>query len=136
MHVISDLEIILLQNRQASCGITWCGHTGNSICVQSAVITWRCRNTVRSLGRTQWRLVRQAISLLFRGTNRDRCVIFSASFTVLLFLLVVGNTLALYSPSDDVVDLNPSNFDSKVIQSDDLWFVEFYAPWQATRNCL
>jgi protein disulfide-isomerase A6 len=49
--------------------------------------------------------------------------------TVLLFLLAIGNALALYSPSDDVVDLNPSNFDSTVIQSDDLWFVEFYAPW-------
>jgi len=35
----------------------------------------------------------------------------------------------LYSPSDEVVILNANNFNSKVIQSDDVWLVEFYAPW-------
>ncbi|KAL2099155.1 hypothetical protein ACEWY4_005635 [Coilia grayii] len=35
---------------------------------------------------------------------------------------------ALYSSSDDVVELNPSNF-NKVLQSDSLWLIEFYAPW-------
>ncbi|KAJ8333075.1 hypothetical protein SKAU_G00419710 [Synaphobranchus kaupii] len=34
-----------------------------------------------------------------------------------------------YSPSDDVVELNPSNFNREVIQSDSLWLIEFYAPW-------
>jgi len=28
-----------------------------------------------------------------------------------------------------VVDLNPANFDRLVIQSDNVWIVEFYAPW-------
>ncbi|KAM9355185.1 protein disulfide-isomerase A6 [Pholidichthys leucotaenia] len=36
---------------------------------------------------------------------------------------------ALYSPSDDVIELTPSNFNKEVIQSDSLWLVEFYAPW-------
>lgn len=36
---------------------------------------------------------------------------------------------ALYSASDDVVELSPSNFHREVIQSDELWLVEFYAPW-------
>ncbi|XP_059810624.1 protein disulfide-isomerase A6 [Hypanus sabinus] len=36
---------------------------------------------------------------------------------------------ALYSASDDVVELSPSNFNREVIQSDELWLVEFYAPW-------
>lgn len=36
---------------------------------------------------------------------------------------------SLYSPSDDVIDLTASNFNSKVLQSDELWLVEFYAPW-------
>ncbi|KAM6915034.1 protein disulfide-isomerase A6 [Xenentodon cancila] len=36
---------------------------------------------------------------------------------------------AFYSPSDDVVELTPSNFNREVIQSDSLWLVEFYAPW-------
>jgi protein disulfide-isomerase A6 len=29
----------------------------------------------------------------------------------------------------DVVELTDSNFESTVINSDDLWLVEFYAPW-------
>ena len=36
---------------------------------------------------------------------------------------------ALYSPSDDVAELTASNFQREVVQSDDLWLVEFYAPW-------
>ncbi|NP_001007974.1 protein disulfide-isomerase A6 precursor [Xenopus tropicalis] len=36
---------------------------------------------------------------------------------------------AMYSPSDDVIELTPSNFNKEVIQSDSLWLVEFYAPW-------
>lgn len=36
---------------------------------------------------------------------------------------------ALYDSSSDVIDLNPSNFEKLVLNSDDLWIVEFYAPW-------
>lgn len=36
---------------------------------------------------------------------------------------------AFYSSSDDVIELNPSNFNNKVLQSESLWLVEFYAPW-------
>ncbi|XP_023690500.1 protein disulfide-isomerase A6 [Paramormyrops kingsleyae] len=42
-----------------------------------------------------------------------------------LLLAVQG----LYSPSDDVVELNASNFNHEVMQSDSLWLIEFYAPW-------
>lgn len=60
---------------------------------------------------------------------------------VILFLLsscfvsgVLGCSLvlavqALYSASDDVIELTQSNFNREVIQSDSLWLVEFYAPW-------
>ena len=41
----------------------------------------------------------------------------------------VAMAAALYSPSDDVVELTASNFQREVVQSDDLWLVEFYAPW-------
>lgn len=41
------------------------------------------------------------------------------------FLAVSG----LYSSSDDVIELTPSNFNREVIQSNSLWLVEFYAPW-------
>ena len=48
---------------------------------------------------------------------------------VLLAALSLTLTSALYSPSDDVVMLNSANFNSRVIQSKELWFVEFFAPW-------
>ncbi|KAM3602841.1 uncharacterized protein V6R79_011783 [Siganus canaliculatus] len=51
-----------------------------------------------------------------------------------LLLGVLGCSLVLsvqafYSASDDVVELNPSNFNREVLQSDSLWLIEFYAPW-------
>nr|KAG5692877.1 hypothetical protein BaRGS_002312 [Batillaria attramentaria] len=49
------------------------------------------------------------------------------SESVVLLSLVAG-TLAMYG-NDDVVELTPSNFHNKVIQGDELWLVEFYAPW-------
>ena len=36
---------------------------------------------------------------------------------------------ALYDSSDDVVELTAGNFDYKVIKSDQIWLIEFYAPW-------
>ena len=35
----------------------------------------------------------------------------------------------MYSKKDDVVELTEANFQSKVLNSDDIWIVEFYAPW-------
>ncbi|XP_063078522.1 protein disulfide-isomerase A6 [Engraulis encrasicolus] len=48
---------------------------------------------------------------------------------VLVFSWAVLSAHGMYSPSDDVVELTPSNFNREVIQSDSLWLVEFYAPW-------
>lgn len=31
--------------------------------------------------------------------------------------------------ADHVIQLTPTDFDSKVLQSEDIWMVEFYAPW-------
>jgi protein disulfide-isomerase A6 len=45
-----------------------------------------------------------------------------------LISLVVGAS-AFYGPGDDVVELTPSNFHQKVINGDELWLIEFYAPW-------
>lgn len=33
------------------------------------------------------------------------------------------------SSGDDVVELTDSNFDKLVLNSDDIWLVEFFAPW-------
>jgi len=49
-----------------------------------------------------------------------------------LFLSIIGfivSTNGFYSSSDDVIELDSSNFDRLVTQSSDLWFIEFYAPW-------
>ncbi|KAI0231846.1 Protein disulfide-isomerase A6 [Lamellibrachia satsuma] len=43
--------------------------------------------------------------------------------------LCMAVTSAIYTSSDDVVELTQANFNREVIQSQDLWLVEFYAPW-------
>ena len=49
--------------------------------------------------------------------------------TILLSILLASTVKPLYSASDDVVQLNPANFNKLVKDSDDVWLVEFYAPW-------
>ncbi|KHJ46223.1 protein disulfide-isomerase domain protein [Trichuris suis] len=49
--------------------------------------------------------------------------------TLILVLIVTLSTSTLYSGNNDVVELTASNFQSKVIDSDAVWIVEFYAPW-------
>ncbi|KAM3958997.1 protein disulfide-isomerase A6 homolog [Aphomia sociella] len=44
-------------------------------------------------------------------------------------LLLVSGSLALYDSSSDVIELTPSNFDNLVTKSDEVWIVEFFAPW-------
>lgn len=46
-------------------------------------------------------------------------------------LLATFSTMAtaMYGPSTDVVDLSSANFKNRVIDSDEVWVVEFYAPW-------
>nr|XP_054755172.1 protein disulfide-isomerase A6 homolog [Lytechinus pictus] len=48
---------------------------------------------------------------------------------ILVFLVAVGAASALYDASDDVVELTAGNFNTKVINGDAVWLVEFYAPW-------
>ncbi|CAF1232922.1 unnamed protein product [Adineta ricciae] len=51
------------------------------------------------------------------------------SSAVLFAFALVASVNGFYSSNDDVVQLDPSNFDRLVVQSSDLWIVEFYAPW-------
>lgn len=44
-------------------------------------------------------------------------------------LSVFAAVQGFYSSNDDVVQLDPTNFDRLVIQSSDVWLVEFYASW-------
>jgi protein disulfide-isomerase A6 len=48
---------------------------------------------------------------------------------IVVFSCLLALGTALYSPSDDVIELTESNFNTRVLQSSELWFVEFYAPW-------
>lgn len=45
------------------------------------------------------------------------------------FLLLIKLTVGLYDSSDDVVQLTSANFDRLVTSSDNVWIVEFFAPW-------
>ncbi|XP_050343804.1 protein disulfide-isomerase A6 homolog [Nymphalis io] len=44
-------------------------------------------------------------------------------------VLFVTGSYALYDSSSDVVELTPGNFERLVINSDEVWIVEFFAPW-------
>uniref|UniRef100_A0A8D8XZ19 protein disulfide-isomerase n=1 Tax=Cacopsylla melanoneura TaxID=428564 RepID=A0A8D8XZ19_9HEMI len=48
---------------------------------------------------------------------------------VLGLLLTVASVHCLYPSYSDVIKLTASNFDSKVVNSDEVWIVEYYAPW-------
>ena len=48
--------------------------------------------------------------------------------TAVLALLGVTSVAAMYGGTD-VVDLTPTNFQREVMKSDNVWIVEFYAPW-------
>ncbi|KAI6652646.1 hypothetical protein LOD99_4430 [Oopsacas minuta] len=48
-------------------------------------------------------------------------------FTILYSCL--SFTSALYTKSDDVIELTPTNFNQLVLGGEGMWFVEFYAPW-------
>ncbi|KMZ61116.1 Protein disulfide isomerase-like 2-3 [Zostera marina] len=52
-------------------------------------------------------------------------------FLLLLFVIVSSANIsdALYSPSSPVLQLTPSNFKSKVLDSNRVVLVEFFAPW-------
>ena len=52
---------------------------------------------------------------------------YTASLSLLISLVV--SIQGFYSPNDDVIELDASNFDRQILHSSDLWIVEFYAPW-------
>lgn len=42
---------------------------------------------------------------------------------------MAGSATAFYDSYSDVVELTPHNFDRLVTNGDEVWLVEFYAPW-------
>ena len=53
---------------------------------------------------------------------------FLTKITISLLVLAQFST-SLYSSNSPVVQLGESDFDSKVINSNEFWIIEFYAPW-------
>ncbi|CAN7998936.1 unnamed protein product, partial [Ixodes hexagonus] len=53
--------------------------------------------------------------------------LFSALIAVLATLAATAT--ALYGPHTEVVDLSSANFKNRVVDSDEVWIVEFFAPW-------
>ncbi|CAN8027235.1 unnamed protein product, partial [Ixodes persulcatus] len=52
---------------------------------------------------------------------------FSGFITVLATFAATAT--ALYGPHTEVVDLSSANFRNRVVDSDEVWIVEFFAPW-------
>ncbi|GJQ74963.1 hypothetical protein Trydic_g9589 [Trypoxylus dichotomus] len=50
-------------------------------------------------------------------------------YYIILIANLLARALALYSSSSNVVELNALNFDTLVIKAEEVWLVEFYAPW-------
>ncbi|XP_015431249.1 PREDICTED: protein disulfide-isomerase A6 [Dufourea novaeangliae] len=44
-------------------------------------------------------------------------------------LILITGVHCLYNTHSNVVNLEPNNFDNLVLNSDNVWIVEFYAPW-------
>ena len=56
----------------------------------------------------------------------------AARIVIAFVALFLVPAQAMYGPHSQVAVLNPSNFKSTVLDSDQMWLVEFYAPWCAT----
>ena len=56
-----------------------------------------------------------------------RCLLLVA--VALLVAAQLASAAALYTANDHVVELTAANFQAEVIDSSDVWMVEFYAPW-------
>lgn len=47
----------------------------------------------------------------------------------LYFTLLISGVFSLYGPKSNVINLDEGNFNEKVLKSNELWLVEFFAPW-------
>ncbi|XP_068645043.1 protein disulfide isomerase-like 2-3 [Aristolochia californica] len=57
------------------------------------------------------------------------CSVLLLPLFVILLISCAPTTAGLYGPSSPVLQLTPSNFKSKVLDSNRVVFVEFFAPW-------
>jgi len=59
----------------------------------------------------------------------DLITMISRLYVLLLCVLLPSITHGFYDEEDHVVELDQDNFEALVTSSDDIWLVEFYAPW-------
>jgi len=65
-----------------------------------------------------------------KPVNVKRCDIVGMARSLLLLAgLLATGAQALYDARDDVVELTAANFQERVVNSNEVWVVEFYAPW-------
>lgn len=50
-------------------------------------------------------------------------------FSLICLAILIVSSMAFYEEGSDVVKLTAANFKEQVLDSDDFWLVEFYAPW-------
>ncbi len=48
---------------------------------------------------------------------------------MIISIFLVSMTFSLYNTNSNVINLSSSNFNKEVVNSADIWLVEFYAPW-------
>ena len=53
----------------------------------------------------------------------------SLVYVFLTSMIIMSSVNSLYNSNSNVIQLNESNFEQEVIKSNELWLVEFYAPW-------
>lgn len=44
-------------------------------------------------------------------------------------IFLINMAFSLYNTNSNVINLTSSNFNKEVVNSADIWLVEFYAPW-------
>lgn len=66
--------------------------------------------------------------LVYQNTPKSNYTMVKLA-TIIFVSLCALSVSSLYSSNDAVVQLNSSNFNSLVKNSDDIWLIEFYAPW-------
>lgn len=72
----------------------------------------------------------QIVFIFFIYINScKKYLLFFSALSLGITLLFLSSAHGFYGPGDDVVELTPSNFHKTVIDSKELWLVEFYAPW-------
>lgn len=65
----------------------------------------------------------------YRSSGASKSAHLQGYFSNNLGFLFSGGSSSGGGSDDDVIELTENNFKKLVLQSDDMWLVEFFAPW-------